>query len=232
MRLDKFISNSTDYSRTQVRRAIKMGQITVNERTAKSASQNVNDEDHISLEGHHIKPPGPRYFMLHKPLDYVCANKDSEHSTVIDLLDEIRQDQLQIVGRLDIDTTGLVLITDDGQWNHRITSPRSQCDKVYHVTTSEPIESSYMAQFEQGIQLESENKPTLPALLNLDPNSEKQAALTLREGKYHQVKRMFAALGNHVEALHRHSIGAIELDPNLPCGEYRPLTQAEIDSIQ
>lgn len=232
MRLDKFISNSTDFSRTQVRRAVKLGQIKVNDREAKSASLNVDESDHVTIEGRPVKPPGPRYFMLHKPLGYVCANKDPEHSTVMDLLDETRQDQLQIVGRLDIDTTGLVLVTDDGQWNHRITSPKSQCDKVYHVTTAEPIEASYAASFEQGVQLEAENKPSLPAVLSVNPNSNKNAALTLREGKYHQVKRMFAALGNHVEALHRHSIGAIELDPDLPCGEYRPLTQSEIDSIQ
>jgi 16S rRNA pseudouridine516 synthase len=235
MRLDKFIANSTELSRALVHRAVKNGEIEVNGIRAKKASMAVSETDLVTLDGRRVKAPGPRYFMLHKPLGYVCATKDNEHNTVIDLIHEVNSDRLQIVGRLDIDTSGLVLLTDDGQWNHRITSPKSNCKKIYHVKTADVIEAHYAEAFENGIQLQGESRLTLPATLNTATDTDgscKEAIVSLQEGKYHQVKRMFAALGNHVDELHRAQIGDIILDPDLEPGDYRELLESEINSVQ
>ena len=170
-----------------------------------------------------------RYLMLHKPTGYVCANSHSEYPVVVDLIRLPRWQELQIVGRLDLDTTGLVLLTDDGQWNHRITSPRSECTKIYRVATANPIAQETVEFFAAGVQLHGEKALTRPAQLELISSHE--ARLQIHEGKYHQVKRMFAAAGNLVVGLHRESIGDIQLDPALAPGEYRALTEDEIKSV-
>ncbi|QEH17467.1 pseudouridine synthase [Histophilus somni] len=128
--------------------------------------------------------------------------------------------------RLDVDTTGLVLLTDDGQWSHRVTSPKHRCDKTYLVTLADPVEDFYQAEIEKGILLRSEKTPTKPATLEI--LDDYNVNLTISEGRYHQVKRMLAALGNKVVDLHRWKIGAIMLDDNLSDGEFRPLSEAEI----
>jgi 16S rRNA pseudouridine516 synthase len=138
-------------------------------------------------------------------------------------------DELHFAGRLDVDTTGLVLLTDDGKWSHRITSPKHKCDKTYYVWLADPVGEDYAERFKQGIELRNEREATLPA--KLDVITEHEVRLTIREGKYHQVKRMFAALGNKVEALHRERIGDIVLDEELEPGEYRYLTEQEINSV-
>jgi len=229
MRLDKFIGHATDLSRVQIHVLIKQGAITVNSVTAQKGAQQVGESDLITLNGEPVLLAKNRYLMLHKPSGYVCANSDSEHPTVLDLIDEPNKQNLQIAGRLDIDTTGLVLITDDGQWNHRVTSPRSQCKKVYRATTVAPMTAETVALFAAGIQLHGEKKLTEPA--HLDVIDEHMALVTISEGKYHQVKRMFAATGNRVVTLHRERIGEIHLDPSLPSGKYRALTQTEIETI-
>ncbi|MGL6146861.1 MAG: pseudouridine synthase, partial [Plesiomonas sp.] len=137
--------------------------------------------------------------------------------------------KLHPAGRLDIDTTGLVLLTDDGQWSHRITSPRHHCEKTYLVTLADPVDASAIALFAEGVQLRSEPDLTRPAVLEL--LGSHQARLTITEGKYHQVKRMFAAIGNKVTALHRECVGGIALDSNLAEGEYRRLTDDEVQRI-
>jgi 16S rRNA pseudouridine516 synthase len=149
--------------------------------------------------------------------------------TVLELLDEDNLEQLHAAGRLDIDTTGLVLLTDDGQWSHRITAPRSQCRKTYYVETADPIAPELVALFKEGVQLKGEMRPTLPADLVII--HEQAARLTLQEGKYHQVKRMFAFAGNRVELLHREAIGPIALDDDLEPGQYRALTAEEIAAL-
>lgn len=132
-------------------------------------------------------------------------------------------------GRLDIDTTGLVLLTDDGQWSHRITSPRHHCEKTYHVTLESPVSSEITEKFAQGIELRGDKEQTRPAVMEIITPTE--VLLTISEGRYHQVKRMFAAMGNHVVALHRRQIGEIVLDESLEPGEYRELSREEIDSV-
>ncbi|MCR8921595.1 16S rRNA pseudouridine(516) synthase RsuA [Dasania sp. GY-MA-18] len=229
MRLDKYISSVTDMSRMQVKRALKSAEVTVNGVAVTDQRTLVQADDEVMFNGELLRAAKLRYFMLHKPEGYVCATKDKTNMTILELLDEDNLETLHAAGRLDIDTTGLVLVTDDGQWSHRITAPKSDCKKTYYVETSEPIEQEVVATFREGIKLKGELRPTLPAELVLV--HEQAARLTLCEGKYHQVKRMFAAVGNKVELLHRERIGNIELDEDLEPGEYRELSEQEVASL-
>ncbi|WP_240914257.1 16S rRNA pseudouridine(516) synthase RsuA [Microbulbifer sp. SH-1] len=229
LRLDKAISQVTDLSRAEVKRAAKQQRITVNGVTVTDPSAKILDTDELCLDGDLLTEAGPRYFMLNKPLGYVCATKDGEHPTVLDLLDEPNKHNLHIAGRLDIDTTGLVLITDDGQWSHRITSPRHHCTKTYYAHLADPIDESAIDKFAKGIWLNNEKKRTKPAELEILYRNE--VRITISEGRYHQVKRMFGALGNRVLELHRERIGDIVLDEELTEGEYRLLSTEEIASV-
>jgi len=230
MRLDKFIAQTTDLSRALVKIALRNKRVLVNGELIKDASLHISPADTVQLDGETLSAVGPRYFMLHKPAGYICATTDSDHPTVLDLLDEPNKLTLHIAGRLDIDTTGLVLITDDGQWNHRVTSPRRECQKTYYVTLVSDLASDAEEKLQAGIQLKSEKHLTKPAALERLYSNE--VRLTISEGKYHQVKRMFAALDNRVVELHRERIGDITLDDSLQAGDYRPLSEAEINSIE
>ena len=143
LRLDKYISNATDLSRTDVKKMIKAGQVSIDEEIAASGSQKISSEQIISIEGSTIQLLNNRYFMMNKPIGVVSATKDHSNPTAIDLIYEHRNQQLQIAGRLDIDTTGLLLITDDGQWNHIVTSPRTDCKKIYLVELQNPVGKDY-----------------------------------------------------------------------------------------
>lgn len=230
MRLDKYITHVSDLSRKEAKRLLRAGHVSVDGCEVKDPTTQITDLMEVSIDGEPLQPPRARYFMLHKPQGYVCATKDQDHPTVLELLDEPNKDKLQIAGRLDIDTTGLVLITDDGKWNHAITSPKRDCLKTYHATLAKEISDDTAELFQQGVMLDGEMKPTLPAQLQQLFSNE--ALLTIQEGKYHQVKRMFAAVGNRVEELHRVSIGDIVLDQNLQQGEYRELTDIESSSVK
>ena len=142
------------------------------------------------------------------------------------LLEEVNAEKLHIAGRLDCDTTGLLLLTDDGQWSHRVTSPKHKCEKTYRVWLDDPIADDVAEQFAEGVMLRGEKAETLPA--QMDVVDEKEVLLTIHEGKYHQVKRMFAAVGNKVVGLHRETVGELVLDETLEPGEYRELTAEEI----
>lgn len=226
MRLDKLISNSTVFTRSQAGKIIRKGDITVNASVVKKSAFQVSEKDQVQYLGLDINRPKQRYIMMHKPKNVVCSTADGEHQTVLDLLFISKRDRLHIAGRLDIDTTGLVLMTDDGQWSHCITSPKHQHAKVYHVSLADDLSDEAIKQLETGITLKSEDKPTLPAIV--ERLGSKTILLTLNEGKYHQVKRMLAAVGNHVEALHRQQIGKIVLDTRLKAGEWRALSADEI----
>jgi 16S rRNA pseudouridine516 synthase len=230
MRLDKYIADTTDLSRALVKIALRSKRVMVNGEQIKDASLHVSPTDSVQLDGVALSPVGPRYFMLHKPLGYICATIDNEHPTVLDLLDEPNKKILHIAGRLDIDTTGLVLITDDGPWNHRVTSPRHECQKTYRATLANTLLGDAEQQLQAGLLLKGETQLTKPATLERLANN--QVRLSISEGKYHQVKRMFAALDNRVVELHRERIGEIVLDGALALGEYRALTAAEVQSIQ
>ena len=230
MRLDKYISNATDLSRTEAKRLIKSGDVSIDEKAATSGSQKVSTDHSVTINGSPITLLVDRYFMMNKPAGVVSATKDNTNPTAIDLIYEHRNQKLQIAGRLDIDTTGLLLITDDGQWNHIVTSPRTDCKKIYLVELQNPVGEDYQRKLEAGIALEGEKRRCLPATMEVI--DDHHIRLTISEGKYHQVKRMMTSLGNEVVNLHRLQIGGIELDPELEPGDYRPLTDEEIASIQ
>lgn len=229
MRLDKFLSDYTPLTRSLAAKAIKAGRVQVNGSKAKSGSHKIQpQQDQVCLNGEVVEATaGARYFMMHKPQGMVCANSDGEHPLVFDLMrNEINVDRLHTVGRLDKDTTGLLLITDDGQWSHQITSPKHHFEKTYRAWLAEPLIDEAESRCEQGIELKDELKPTLPAQLKRITDTE--VLITIHEGRYHQVKRMFAALGNRVTALHRESIGGVQLDAELKPGDYRLLSQDEV----
>ncbi len=230
MRLDKYLAAGTGLSRSLVHRHLRAGDVTLNKLPIKAAGHIVQTGDLVSLRGELIKLVGHGYWMLHKPAGYVCANRDDQYPTVLDLLAvEIDTSNLQIAGRLDLDTTGLVLITTDGDWNHRLTSPRHSCLKRYRLQLAEPLTASAQHTLEAGLLLQGETKPTKPA--QVEVLGERELRLGISEGKYHQVKRMLAAVGNHVVSLHREAIGNIQLDASLAPGQYRLLSPSEITGI-
>lgn len=229
MRLDKYLCESTDLTRSLARSALLAGEVSVNGEVIKRGTYLVQDGDEVQWDGETIAPIGLRYIMLNKPAGYECSLRNSQHLPVMDLIDVDKRDRLHTVGRLDVETTGLILITDDGQWTHRIISPRHRCDKVYLATLAEPLPEDAENRFLAGIRLDGEDKPTLPAVL--ERVDERTARLTIQEGKYHQVRRMFASLGNHVLALHRERIGPVALDADLLPGESRYLTPAEVAGL-
>lgn len=229
MRLDKFICRCTELSRTDAKKQLKRGAVQVTGEVIKDPAHQVYEETEVTLGGNKLSFATARYIMLHKPMDCICSNVDELYPSVLHLVDVSRAFDLHIAGRLDADTTGLVLITDDGQWSHKITSPKKSCHKRYRVQLSRPIRENAAELFAQGVQLQNEAKLTLPAVLEV--LSEQEVLLTISEGKYHQVKRMFAAIGNRVVGLHREQIGDIELDSELALGEWRYLTDAEVNSI-
>jgi len=229
MRLDKYVCDSLGVTRREATKIIKSGDVTVDDLVQKSGAYKVTMIARVEWQDRELPKPGPKYIMVNKPEGFVCSHDDGFNQTVYALLDEPNTQKLHFAGRLDADTTGLVLMTDDGQWSHRITSPKHKCDKVYCVTLAEPVSSDYVEQFSLGIQLKNEKERTLPA--KLDVMTETDVRLTIHEGKYHQVKRMFAALGNKVIRLHRERIGPIELDSQLELGEYRYLNDDEVGAI-
>lgn len=235
MRLDKFVAtNSGNQSRKSAALAIKQGRVAIDGQTALSPALHIQPSTAVTLDGMAVIEPQPIYWMLNKPEGYICANTDDKHPTVFDLVDvdiihpALRSD-LQIAGRLDIDTTGLLLITTDGQWNHAMTSPNKKVGKRYRVTLAEPVSNAAIEALELGIELRNEKSPCKPA--KITPLDTYRCLLEIHEGKYHQVKRMFAATGNKVIKLHREAIATLELDPNLQPSEYRALTTKEINSL-
>ncbi|MES9944590.1 MAG: pseudouridine synthase [Candidatus Thiodiazotropha sp.] len=226
IRIDRFISKATSLSRSQVQRMIRAGRVRVDGVQVKKASLPVRLDAEVYLDESMVAPPLPRYYMLNKPIGVVSAAHDPSQRTVLDLFDVPKRTGLHIAGRLDIDSSGLVLVTDDGQWSHRITAPSNHCPKSYAVTLAEPLTAGQITKLETGLLLKGETKPTKPA--TVEQLSALELRLTITEGRYHQVKRMFAALGNHVEGLHRLSIGGLLLDQSLLPGEYRPLTPQEV----
>ncbi|QTM01568.1 16S rRNA pseudouridine(516) synthase RsuA [Mannheimia sp. ZY171111] len=228
MRLDKFIAENTGLTRSQAAKALKSGIVTVNGNIEKSGAAKISQEDDIYYEDQKLEwVEAWQYFMLNKPQGYICSHDDGEYPTVFQFFDYPLMTKLHTAGRLDVDTTGLVLLTDDGKWSHRITSPKHHCEKTYLVTLADPVEDFYAEKLAEGILLRGEKEPTLPAKLEI--LDDYNVNLTISEGRYHQVKRMFAALGNKVEALHRWRIGDIVLDDDLGEGEFRPLTIDEIE---
>ncbi len=226
MRLDRFLSNNTGLSRKTVRQHLAKRQVKVEGEVITDGARHIPAFCHVELLGETIHQRRARYLMLHKPRGYLSATQDKQHPTALDLIDEPLKETLHIAGRLDLHTSGLLLLTDDGQWSRQITAPKQKVPKVYQVETADPIHPDTAARFAQGIYFQYEDLTTSPA--QLEQLGERCCRLTIYEGRYHQVKRMFGALGNRVVALHRESVGNIHLDPALQPGQYRPLSEAEI----
>lgn len=226
MRLDKLLAHATGLTRSLAARAIRAGGVTVNGEALRDPGAQVDPGARIEYARRLVDAPRARYFMVHKPAGYVCANRDSRHRTVFQLLDVVSQRGLHVAGRLDVDATGLVLVTDDGAWSHRVMSPRHRCAKRYRVTLASVLTPEAERQLRAGVKLSGEANACEPA--ELSQVTELVWLLSITEGRYHQVKRMFAAVGNHVLALHREAIGPIELDPGLMPGSARPLHIDEI----
>ena len=237
MRLDKFICKSTELTRNEAKKLLKSGEVRVNGEVAKNAAMQVHENNSITVDGQELTARTSRYFMLHKVVDSICSNVDEVYPSVLNFIDVDKAFDLHIAGRLDADTTGLVLITDDGRWSHNVISPKKACQKTYRVWLRNAISSDkateLIERFKHGLQLQGESSLTRPAVLELVSDNDavelatNEVLLTITEGKYHQVKRMFAAVGNRVVGLHREQIGAIELGDLAP-GQWRSLTAEEV----
>lgn len=233
MRLDKFLVEMKKGSRSEVKKLIKSGRVTVDGRTVREPEQKFDPERaQISLDGQTVSYASFEYFMLNKPQGVVSATEDRRFQTVVDLIGDARRKDLFPAGRLDIDTEGLLLITNDGQLAHQLLSPKKHVDKVYFTRVEGILPSDVKEQFAKGLTLDGEVK-TLPAQLELlkeGPVSE--VRLTIHEGKFHQVKRMFEAVGCRVIYLKRLSMGSLVLDETLAPGEYRRLTDDELRALK
>ncbi|MGO1502397.1 MAG: pseudouridine synthase [Marinobacter sp.] len=219
-RLDRFISQNSTFSLSDTRLLIAQKRIFLDGNMANSIQQKVTAFTHVMLDNCCLRDNEPVYIMLNKPKGVVSATKDTKHSTVLDLIQHPQKNELHIVGRLDINTTGLVLLTNDGTWSRKISLPETKLEKTYEVTVSKALNDEYVSVFKEGIYFDYENITTQPA--HLEILSEYTARLSLTEGKYHQVKRMFGFFQNEVLALHRISVGHLSLE-GLEVGDSRIL---------
>ncbi len=209
---------------------LAQGQVQVNRQVVQNPTLAVTAFDAVTAAGEVIQAGKPaHYLMLYKPAGILSATADPVHTTVMDLLPAELTADLHIGGRLDRASTGLMLLTNDGQWSRRATDPDKRSPKVYRVTLANPIHPDTERVFAQGIHFPFENITTSPA--QLQRLGERECRLTIYEGRYHQIKRMFGRFRNPVVAMHREAMGAIRLDPTLQPGQFRPLTDAEIASV-
>ena len=230
MRVDRFLSNLPCFNRKQVRLLLVEKRVRLDGKIVSDPHAEVREFSRVEVDNEVLQVGKPvRHFMLHKPPGCVSATRDPQHPTVLDLIHEPDKDELHIAGRLDFNTTGLMLITNDGSWSRRLTQPQTKLPKVYWVETEQAIGPEYALKFAEGMYFAFEDLTTLPAdLLVFGPTS---ARLSIVEGRYHQVKRMFGHFNNKVLRLHREKMGPLVLDPSLKPGEYRPLSDEEIQLI-
>jgi len=235
-RLDRLLANLGYGSRREVQGLLRKGAVVFDGAALSDGGQKIpvvpDLPERMTIEGAPVDPPAPLTLLMHKPLGVVCSHREPGRS-VFELLPRrwrARMPGLSTIGRLDLDTTGLLLITDDGPLLHRVIAPRSHVTKRYVARLARPLRGDEAAVFAAGtLMLESETEPLAPA--TLEPLSDTEARLTITEGRYHQVRRMFAAAGNHVEALHRDQIGGLSLPPDLAPGAWRILKPDELSAI-
>lgn len=229
MRLDRFVSQAAGLSRSEARAEISRGQVCVDGVPVANAAYAVGEEAQVTCRGRALRLPGPVYLMMHKPCGLLSATRDAQQATVLSLLPPELAARVHLVGRLDKDTSGLLLLSDDGDWSHRISAPRRHCPKVYVADLAEPLIGHAEARLAEGIVLRNETSPTRPAVL--ERISDRHVRITVTEGRYHLVRRLFAALGNRVTALHRERVGGLTLDPGLAVGQWRELGADERDAV-
>lgn len=231
MKLSRILSNENGVSRKQANALIAAGAVTINGATCQDAAREVDRFSTVASHGRVIQQgEQAHYLMLHKPAGYLSATEDKVHKTVMDLVDDTLHSGLHIAGRLDRASTGLLILTNDGTWSRQLTEPHIKIPKVYRVSTASAITPETETRFAEGIWFEFEQLRTSPAGLEL--LGPQEARITIYEGRYHQVKRMFHAVGNRVTSLHRERMGEIALDSQLEPGEYRSLTREETLSVQ
>lgn len=232
LRLDKIISDSGIATRSEARKLISAGRVLVNGKTETSSDLKVDISNaEICFDGQLLNNKKYRYFMLNKPMGVLSATEDREQKTVLDLLSsDLNYLNLFPVGRLDKDTTGLIILTNDGEFSHSVTSPKRHVDKSYEFTVEGNLTADDSAEFVRGVNLRDGTK-CLPAVLEIDAENTSHGIVTVSEGKYHQVKRMLASRGTPVLTLKRISIGGLLLDTKLNSGEYRELDEVEIKLI-
>lgn len=235
LRIDKMLSNTGVGSRKQIKTDARKGYIEVNGAIEKDSSRIIDTEiDTVKYNGEIIKYTQYIYLMMNKPRGVVSATEDNYDKTVIELLkDEEKLYKPFPVGRLDKDSEGLLLITNDGKLSHELLSPRKHVDKTYYVEVTEEVTEDDVTAFEKGVILKEDNYKTLPAKLQIIESGYPSICLvTIREGKFHQVKRMFNAVNNEVTYLKRISMGSLKLDDSLKTGQYRHLTEKEIELLR
>ncbi len=235
MRLDKFLSDMGVGSRSELKRSIRKGLVMVNGQVEKDPGADVDSSAKISFDGSPVLYQSFEYYMMNKPTGVISASEDRRQKTVLDLMDNRKRKDLFPAGRLDRDTEGLLLITNDGQLAHRLLSPKHHVDKCYFVRVTGSLDDADVQRFATGIQYD-ETLTAMPAKLRiLKSGSEFSTAETIiQEGKFHQIKKMFAALGNGREVVYlkRLSMGPLTLDPALAPGEYRALTEKELAALK
>lgn len=230
IRLDKFLADRTEFSRSQIKQKLKNGCVTVNGNITKTSDYKINpDADIVAFMGEELDCSDYFYYMLNKPAGVVSATEDSYDKTVVSLLPPNLRKDVFPVGRLDKDTEGLLILTNDGVLAHELLSPKKHVDKEYFVRLALPVGDDYARIFNEGIDI-GEKNITLPAALK--QLSQYECLVTIREGKFHQIKRMFKACGNEVVYLKRLAMGSLKLDENLALGEYRKLTDEELGALK
>lgn len=229
MRLDKFLANMGVGTRSEVKQLLKKGSVKVNQNIVKLPKLHVNpNSDEIMVNDEVVRYIDKVYIMLNKPKGYISATEDELHPTIIDLIPEYAHLNIFPVGRLDKDTEGLLLVTNDGQFNHEVMNPNKHVSKTYEVYSKHPITQFDIDKFKSGIEL-SDGKLKPAILKKVD---DYVSHVTIYEGKYHQVKRMFHSIENEVLELKRIKIAQLELDHNLDLGSYRLLTQIDFDNLK
>ena len=232
MRLDKYLADMGVGTRSLIKEKIKKGCVTVNAEVAKRPEQQVKESDKITLHGREVGYAQVEYYMLNKPAGYVSATEDKRHKTVLDLIDGKKRKDLFPVGRLDIDTEGFLLITNDGALAHQLLSPKKHVEKSYYARVKGRVDALDIAKFIDGVDI-GEEKKTLPAALTILKSDDiSEVEITIMEGKYHQIKRMFEAVDKEVIYLKRLSMGKLLLDEKLALGAYRALSEEEIAQLK
>lgn len=228
MRLDKYLSSYAGMTRKEARQAVRQGVVQVDGVVVKSESEHVETDQQILLNGSEIQAEEFVYYMMNKPAGVITATKDTRDKTVLDLMPEIKR-EIFPMGRLDKDTEGLLILTDDGALAHRLLSPAHHVDKVYEVDYEGELPKTAVEDFARGLDI-GERRITKTARLELVAPG--RARLTISEGKFHQVKRMFAVEGAHVTGLRRTVFAGVHLDESLTSGAYRKLTEAEVEQLR
>lgn len=235
MRLDKYLAEMGVGTRQEVKKQIRQGKAAVNGTVVKAADTKIDEtSDEVTISGRNISYVSYEYYMLNKPAGVVSATEDRRDTTVIDQIKEKKRKDLFPVGRLDKDTEGLLLITNDGDLAHRLLAPKKHVDKVYYAKIDGMVTEEDVKRFAEGIDIGAEEEEmTRPAKLDIMKSAEEsEIRLTIHEGKFHQVKRMFLAVGKEVTYLKRERMGTLCLDENLKPGEYRLLTEEEIENVR